>query len=155
MDAARLLAFIWLVMGPIFGRILFSPTTPLIPAASTRFITRDGNGICLFSVGDCRKSLITHHTTKAWSMSFSVITAELKSHPFSIHFFDLFLSKNTDLCAEMWNNSPNCYAARNSRERGYCSRRSRKWLSRTDTTGRRRLQQERCTRIKGPDVVTP
>ena len=29
---------------------------------------------------------------------------ELKSHPFSVHFFDLFLSQNTDLCAEIWNN---------------------------------------------------
>ena len=56
-----------------------------------------------------------------------------------IHFQSIFLIdfylKKTNLCAEMWNNSPNCYAARNSRERGYCSRRSRKWLSRTDTTG--------------------
>ena len=43
---------------------------------------------------------------------------ELKSHPFSVHFSDLFLSKKTDLCAEVWNNSPNCYAAGNSRERG-------------------------------------
>ena len=76
-----------------------------------------------------------------------------------IHFQSIFLTdfylKKTDLCAEMWNNSPNCYAAGNSREIGYCSRRSRKWLSRTDTTGRMRLQQERCTRIKGPDVATP
>ena len=29
---------------------------------------------------------------------------ELKSHPFSVHFSDLFLSKKTDLCAEIWNN---------------------------------------------------
>ena len=29
---------------------------------------------------------------------------ELKSHPFSVHFFDLILSKKTDLCAEIWNN---------------------------------------------------
>ena len=76
-----------------------------------------------------------------------------------IHLQSIFLIgfylKKTDLCAEMWNNSPNCYAAGNSREIGYCSGRSRKYLSRTDTTGRRRLQQERCTRIKGPDVVTP
>ena len=43
---------------------------------------------------------------------------ELKSHPFSVHFFYLFLSKKTDLCAKIWNNSPNCYAAGNSRERG-------------------------------------
>ena len=42
---------------------------------------------------------------------------ELKSHPFSVHFSDLFLSKKTDLCAEIRNNSPNCYAAGNSRER--------------------------------------
>ena len=43
---------------------------------------------------------------------------ELKSHPFSVHFSDWFLSKKTDLCEEIWNNSPNCYAAGNSRERG-------------------------------------
>ena len=43
---------------------------------------------------------------------------ELKSHVFSVHFSDLFLSKKTDLCTEIWNNSPNCYATRNSRERG-------------------------------------
>ena len=72
----------------------------------------------------------------------------------SIFLIDFYLKK-TDLCAEMWNNSPNCYAPRNSKERGYCSRRRIKWLSRTDITGRRSLQQERCTRIKGPDVVTP
>ena len=35
----------------------------------------------------------------------------------SIFLIDLYL-KNTDLCAELWNNSPNCYAAGNSRERG-------------------------------------
>ena len=29
---------------------------------------------------------------------------EIKSHLFSIHFSDLFLSKKTDLCAEIWNN---------------------------------------------------
>ena len=29
---------------------------------------------------------------------------ELKSHPFSVHFSDLFLSKKTDLCAEIWSN---------------------------------------------------
>ena len=29
---------------------------------------------------------------------------ELKSHQFSVHFSDLFLSKKTDLCAEIWNN---------------------------------------------------
>ena len=42
---------------------------------------------------------------------------ELKSHLFSVHFSDLFLSKKTNLCAEIWNNSPNCYAAGNSRGR--------------------------------------
>ena len=66
---------------------------------------------------------------------------ELKSHPFSVHFLIDFYLKKTDLCAEMWNNSPNCYESGNSRERGHCSR-SRKWLSRTDITGRRRLQQD-------------
>ena len=29
---------------------------------------------------------------------------ELKSHPFLVHFSDLFLSKKTDLCAEIWSN---------------------------------------------------
>ena len=29
---------------------------------------------------------------------------ELKSHLFSVHFSDLFLSKKTDLCAKIWNN---------------------------------------------------
>ena len=43
---------------------------------------------------------------------------ELKSHLFSVHFSDLYLSKKNDLCSEIWNNSPNCYAAGNSRERG-------------------------------------
>ena len=64
-DAARLLASVWLIMGPSFGRIIFSLTTPLIPAASTIFVTKDGNGICLLSVEDYRKSLIMHHMTKA------------------------------------------------------------------------------------------
>ena len=64
-DAARLLASVWLVIGPSLGRILFSLTTPLNPEASTRFVTRDGNGICLLSVKDYRKSLITHHMSKA------------------------------------------------------------------------------------------
>ena len=29
---------------------------------------------------------------------------ELKSHPFLVHFSDMFLSKKTDLCAEIWSN---------------------------------------------------
>ena len=81
------------------------------------------------------------------------MTAKL-IHFQSIFMIDFYLKKN-DLCAEMSNNLPNFYAARNSKEKGYCSRRSRRWLSRTDITGRRRLQQERCTRIKEPDVMTP
>ena len=64
-DVAQLLAFVWLVMGPSLGRTLFSLTNPLIPAVSTRFVTRDVNGICLLPVSDYRKSLITHHMTKA------------------------------------------------------------------------------------------
>ena len=32
------------------------------------------------------------------------LTNELKSHPFLVHFSDLFLSKKTDLYAEVWNN---------------------------------------------------
>ena len=43
---------------------------------------------------------------------------ELKSHPFLVHFLIYFYLKKTDLSAEMWNNSPNCYASGNSRERG-------------------------------------
>ena len=34
----------------------------------------------------------------------------------SIFLIDFYLKK-TDLRAEMWNNSPNCYATGNSRER--------------------------------------
>ena len=49
----------------------------------------------------------------------SDIADELKSHQFSVHLFDLFLYKKTDLCAEIRNNSPNCYAAGNSREGGF------------------------------------
>ena len=43
---------------------------------------------------------------KLWDTSVPIIseTDELKSHPFSVHFYDLFLSKKTDLCAEIWNN---------------------------------------------------
>ena len=33
-----------------------------------------------------------------------MLSDELKSHPFSVHFSDLFLSQKTDLCAEIWNN---------------------------------------------------
>ena len=33
-----------------------------------------------------------------------VLIDELKSHLFSVHFSDLFLSKKTDLCAKIWNN---------------------------------------------------
>ena len=37
-----------------------------------------------------------------------------------IHFQSIFLIyfylKKTDLCAEIWNNKPNCYAAGNSRK---------------------------------------
>ena len=50
-----------------------------------------------------------------------------------IYFKSIFLIgfylKKTDLCAQMLNNSPNCYATGNSRERGYCSKRSRNWLN--------------------------
>ena len=42
---------------------------------------------------------------------------ELKSHPISVYFSDLFLSKKTDLYAKTWNNYPNCYAVGNSRKR--------------------------------------
>ena len=35
----------------------------------------------------------------------------------SIFLIDLYLKK-TNLCVELWNNSPYCYAVGNSRERG-------------------------------------
>ena len=108
-----------------------------------------GYPVTIFTDDAALKYLLSKKDTKPWlMMSLKVI------HFQSIFLIDFYL-KNTDLCAEMWNNSPNCYATGDSREREYCSRRSIKWLSRTDTTGRRRLQQERCTRIKGPNVVTP
>ena len=40
----------------------------------------------------------------AWGKVPRLGTDELKSHPFSVHFSYLFLSKKTDLCAEIWNN---------------------------------------------------
>ena len=51
---------------------------------------------------------------------------ELKSHPFLVHFSDLFLSKKTDLCAGIWNTSPNCCAVGNSKERRNCSKKGQK-----------------------------
>ena len=57
-ETAWLFSYVWFVMGPSIGRTLFSLLEPLIPAASTRFVTRGGNGMCLFSVGDLRKPLI-------------------------------------------------------------------------------------------------
>ena len=65
MEAAQLFAYILFVMGPSLGQALFSLLKPLIPTASTKFVTKVGKGMCLFSVGDLRKSLITHHITKA------------------------------------------------------------------------------------------
>ena len=65
MEAARLFAYVMLVMGPDLGRTLFSLLRPLIPAASTKFVTKVGKGMCLFSVVDLKKSLITHHITIA------------------------------------------------------------------------------------------
>ena len=64
-DAARLLASVLFEIGPNLGSTLFSIAAPLIPAASTRLVTSDGNGICLLSCENYRKSLITHHMTKA------------------------------------------------------------------------------------------
>ena len=57
MEEARLFAFVMLVMGPNLGRTLFSLLIPLIPAASTKFVTKVGKGMCLFSVGK-----IPHYT---------------------------------------------------------------------------------------------
>ena len=65
MEVARILASGLFVMGPSLGRTLFTLSEPLIPAASTRFVTKVRKGMCLFSVGDLRKSLIIHHITKA------------------------------------------------------------------------------------------
>ena len=64
-DAAWLLASVLFVIGPNLGSTLFSLVAPLIPAASTRLVTSDRNGICLLSYENYRKSLITHHMTKA------------------------------------------------------------------------------------------
>ena len=65
MEAARLFAYVLFVMGPSLGQTLFSLLEPLIPAASTKFVTRVGKGMYLFLVGDLRKSLIIHYITKA------------------------------------------------------------------------------------------
>ena len=65
MQAAQLFASIFLVIGPSLGKTFFSLLEPLIPAASTKFVTKVGKGICLFSVGDLKKSLITHYITIA------------------------------------------------------------------------------------------
>ena len=63
-DVARLLSSVLFVIDPNLGSTIFFLVTPLIPAASTRLVTRDGNGICLLSCENYRKSLITHHMTK-------------------------------------------------------------------------------------------
>ena len=65
MEAARLFASVLFVMGPSLWRTLFSLLEPLIQEDSTKFVTKVGKGMCLFSVGDLRKSLIIHHITKA------------------------------------------------------------------------------------------
>ena len=64
-DAAQLLASVFFVIGPNLRSTLFSLAAPLIPTASTRLVTSDGNEICLLSCENYRKSLITHHMTKA------------------------------------------------------------------------------------------
>ena len=65
MEAARLFSYVLLVMGPNIRHTLFSLLEPLIPTASTKFVTRVGKGMFLFSVEDLRKSLIIHYITKA------------------------------------------------------------------------------------------
>ena len=59
----------------------------------------------------------------------------LKVIHFQSMFLIYFIINKTDLCAEIWNTSPNCYAAENSKERRNCSKRSRRWLSITDIAG--------------------
>ena len=56
MEAARRFAYVLFVMGPSLGQTLFSLSDPFISTASTKFVTRVGKGMCLFSVGDLRKS---------------------------------------------------------------------------------------------------
>ena len=63
-DTARLLVSVLFVIGPNLGSTLFSLAAPFIPVVSTRLVTSDGNGICLLSCENCKKSLITHHMTK-------------------------------------------------------------------------------------------
>ena len=65
MEAAQLFASVLLMMGPSPGRTLFSLLEPIILATSTKFVTKVGKGMCLFSVGDLKKSLIIHQRTKA------------------------------------------------------------------------------------------
>ena len=54
------LLLFFFVMGPSLGRTLFSLPEPLIPIASTKFVTTVGKGMCLFSVGGPWK--IPHYT---------------------------------------------------------------------------------------------
>ena len=54
MEAARLFSSVMLVIGPSLGRTLFSLLEPLISTASTKFVTKVGKGMCLFSVGDLK-----------------------------------------------------------------------------------------------------
>ena len=56
MEAARLFAYVLLVKGPSLGRTLFSLLEPLILAASTKFVTKVGKGMSLFSVRDLKKN---------------------------------------------------------------------------------------------------
>ena len=65
MVAAQPFSSVMLVIGPNLGRTFFSLLKPLILAASTKFVTKVGKGMCLFLVVDFQNSLITHHITKA------------------------------------------------------------------------------------------
>ena len=49
MEAARLFAYVLLVIGPNLGRTLFSLLEPLIQTASTKFVTKVVKGMCLIS----------------------------------------------------------------------------------------------------------
>ena len=69
MEAARLFSYVWFVMGPNLGITLFSLLNPLIPATSTRFVTKVENGICLFSIGDLIQKL---DFFLAWQLFFSL-----------------------------------------------------------------------------------
>ena len=72
----------------------------------------------------CRDIVGLYHDIAISSVGFGFVTTFLPGFLMSmkvIYFQSIFPINfyliKTDLCAEMWNNSPNCYAAGNARER--------------------------------------